>query len=202
MRRLKHSSKRGFSLVEMMLALAIIIIIGWTTAALMIAIKDSFMTTYNTNDSTDYAVLYGNGIENTYLKHTQAHTSATIKVDENSLLRDGAAKVFEPYQMSTTLSDGSKVNKWAIRAYYNVTSTDKEKQIVQYRVYVVDNYYSPNYRVMSIYEGTIWAPHMGYNMVTLSNSLVDDDVDEFLRGKVAKYKLTDDWKDTLTYTYT
>ena len=55
---------------------------------------------------------------------------------------------------------------------------------------------------MSIYEGTIWAPHMGYNMVTLSNSLVDDDVDEFLRGKVAKYKLTDDWKDTLTYTYT
>ena len=117
-------------------------------------------------------------------------------------MRDGAAKVFEPYQMSTTLSDGSKVNKWAIRAYYNVTSSDKEKQIVQYRVYVVDNYYSPNYRVMSIYEGTIWAPHMGYNMVSLSNTLHDDEVDEFLRGKVSKYKLTDDWKDTLTYTYT
>ena len=70
MRRI-HSSKRGFTLVEMMLALAIITIIGWTTVALMIAIKDSFMTTYNTNDSSDYALLYSNGFENSYLAHTQ-----------------------------------------------------------------------------------------------------------------------------------
>ena len=101
-----HSSKRGFTLVEMMLALAIITIIGWTTVALMIATKDSFMTTYNNNDSADYAMLYANGFENSFLAHTQNHSAGTFGTrPADSVLEDKPGHaVFTPNYMQTTNS--------------------------------------------------------------------------------------------------
>ena len=196
MKRLHN--KRGFTLVEMMLALAIIIIIGWTTVALMIATRDSFMSTYNTNDSSDYAVLYANGIENTYLAHTQYKTDTTISIDKNhSILKDNGSQVFAPNQMKTTnVNNGHIVDKWEIRAYFYSDTTDAGQQIVKYRVFVVDNYYSPSYRVMCVHEDAVWAPHMGYGKVSLSNTHSGENVDTFLRGQ---YNLTN-WCDTLTYT--
>ncbi len=199
MKRIR-SNKRGFTLVEMMLALAIIIVIGWTTVALMMATRDSFMTSYNTNDSSDYAVLYANGIENTYLSHTQFKTATEITIDKNnSILTDSGTPVFAPNQMKTkNVNTGSVVDKWEIRAYYYFDTTDAGQQIVKYKVFVVDNYYSPSYKVMCIHEDAVWAPHMGYGKVTLSNTLSSDPVDAFLRSKT-EYNLSN-WKDTLTYT--
>ena len=198
MKRLKNN-KRGFTLVEMMLALAIIIVIGWTTVALMIATRDSFMTSYNANDSSDYATLYANGIENTYLAHTQYKTNTTITIDRNhSILKDNGTAVFAPNQMSTkSVNTGATVDKWEIRAYYFVDNNAAGQQIVKYRVFVVDNYYSPSYRVMCVHEDAVWAPHMGYGKVSLSNTLAGDPVDAFLRSE---YTLTN-WCDTLTYTH-
>ena len=195
------NNKRGFTLVEMMLALAIIVVIGWTTVALMMATRDSFMSSYNTNDSSDYAVLYANGIENTYLAHTQFKTDTTITIDpDHSILKDNGTQVFAPNQMSTkNVNTGSIVDKWEIRAYYYFDNSDAGMQIIKYRVFVVDNYYSPSYKVMCIHEDAIWAPHMGYGKVSISNTLSGDPVDEFLRSK-PEYGLTN-WKDTLTYTH-
>ena len=196
-----HNTKRGFTLVEMMLALAIIVVIGWTTVALMIATRDSFMTSYNTNDSSDYATLYSNGIENTYLAHTQYKTNSTITIDKNhSILKDNGVQVFAPNQMSTkNVNTGATVDKWEIRAYYFFDTAAAGQQLVKYKVFVVDNYYSPSYRVMCIQENAVWAPHMGYGKVTLSNTLSGDPVDQFLRSKT-EYGLTN-WKDTLTYKF-
>jgi prepilin-type N-terminal cleavage/methylation domain-containing protein len=197
MKRIQNN-KRGFTLVEMMLALAIIVIIGWTTVALMIATRDSFMTTYNTNDSSDYAVLYANGVENTYLKHTQDRSATSITIDkDHSIMKDNGAAVFTPQQMKTrNVNTGNEVDKWQIRVYYSFDSTDGT-QMVKYKVFVVDNYYSPDYKVMCIHEDSVWAPHMGYGKVSLANTLASDPVDTFLRSK-AEYGLSG-WKDTLKY---
>lgn len=57
MRRI-NKNRRGFTLVEMMLSLAIIAIIFGLTTALMISISESFTMTYNLNDASDYAMLW------------------------------------------------------------------------------------------------------------------------------------------------
>lgn len=197
-----YSSKRGFTLVEMMLALAIIVIIGWTTVALMFCIKDSFMTTYNTNDSSDYAVLYANGIENAYLRHTQNKTSTELSIDPvNSILKDNGTQVFAPMQMKTTnVNSGLEVDKWEIRAYYKIDKTDGAS-VVKYKVFVVDNYYSPTYKIMCIHEDSVWAPHMDYGKVTTKNTLTSaDKVNKFLRDKTELGLATDEWQDTLVFT--
>ena len=52
-----RKNRRGFTLVEMMvLSLAIISIIFGLTTTLVVCVRNSFMSTYNLNDSSDYAV--------------------------------------------------------------------------------------------------------------------------------------------------
>lgn len=200
-----NRNKRGFTLVEMMLALAIITIIGWTTVALMIAIRDSFMTTYNTNDSSDYAVLYSQGLENAFLRHTQdksagAAAASTFYINPaNSYLMDGSIEVFKPLQMKTkNVNTGNVVDKWQVRVFFKFD----DKQVLRYRVFVLDNYYSPN-TVMAVHDNSVWAPHLGYGKkrVTTSNTHSTEAVNKYLRDN---YTLTspdkwDDWFDTVSY---
>lgn len=198
-----HNSKRGFTLVEMMLALAIITIIGWTTVALMMAIRDGFMTTYNTNDSSDYAVLYGNGFENTYLKHTQDNTDATIYVDPaDATLKWGTNDtdvVFKPSQMKTTnRTTHNVVDKWIIRMYFHADPADYSRTI-NYKVVILDNYYTPN-KIMCVYEGSCWAPHMDYKRVSMDNSNggSGDTTDSQIRTSCG---LDSTWYTCLKYTH-
>lgn len=197
-----HSNKRGFTLVEMMLALAIIVIIGWTTVALMMATKDSFMTTYNTNDSSDYAVLYANGIENTFLSHTQYHTATTLGINPaSSKLEDNNKPVFDPMQMKTKrVSDGAEVNKWEIRVYFYVDPSDKSS-LLKYKIFVVDNYYSPSYKIMAYQDCAVWAPHIATGKVTVADtySASSDPVDAFIRSKSSDYGLTSEYKNSVKY---
>lgn len=196
-----HSNKRGFTLVEMMLALAIIVIIGWTTVALMMATKDSFMTTYNTNDSADYAVMYANFIENTYLSHTQYRTETKLCINpttHHSLMEDNGVVVFNPRQMQTkNVNTGATVDKWEVRAYFYVDPTDASS-VLKYKIFVVDNYYSPTYKVMCYQEYSVWAPHIAYGSVKVKNTYSSDPVDEFLRAQT-EYGLTSAYGDTVTY---
>ena len=70
-------SKKGFTLVEVLLSLAIIMMIGGVIAGLCASIGSSFATTYNINDSADYAMLFGKGFENSFLSITQGAGVAT-----------------------------------------------------------------------------------------------------------------------------
>ena len=196
-----RNSKRGFTLVELLLAMAIITIIGWTTVALMIAIRDSFMTTYNVNDSADYAILYANGFENAFLAATQNNNDVTVHVREtdNVLCKNNnTGEVFHPSQMKTTRrKDGVVVDKWLVRMYYKIETTDAS-QCIKYRIYVLDNYYSPDLKVMNIYEGTIWPPHIGFNRITTSNVGDHDEVGH--KYVEDHYHIAaDGWKDAVTY---
>ena len=51
----KRKNKKGFTLVEVLLSLAIICMIGGVIAGLCASIGSSFGTTYNLDDSADYA---------------------------------------------------------------------------------------------------------------------------------------------------
>lgn len=201
-----RNSKRGFTLVELMLAMAIITIIGWTTVALMIAIKDSFMTTYNVNDSADYAILYANGFENAFLAATQNNNNVTVHVREsdNTLCKDSiTGEIFHPSQMKTTRrSDGTVVDKWLVRMYFKLdtdpSGNPQASQCIRYRIYVLDNYYSPNLKLMNMYEGTIWPPHIGFGRITLSNvGDPNEDGHKFIQNNYGIF--TDGWKDAITY---
>lgn len=179
-----HNSKRGFTLVEMMLALAIITIIGWTTVALMIATKDSFMTTYNTNDSADYAVLYSNGFENSFLEHAQKGAGGKFgtRMDNSILEQNSGVPVFTPRQMKTTnVNSGKTVDKWIVRMFYHVDATDAS-QTVKYKIFVIDNYYSPTAKVVCTMEGSVWPPHMGLNKLVFTNYGAPDTIDNNLRA--------------------
>ena len=46
-------NKKGFTLLELMLSIAIITLLSGLLIILVISIKDSFMTVYNQNDSAD-----------------------------------------------------------------------------------------------------------------------------------------------------
>lgn len=198
-----RGNKRGFTLVEMMLALAIIVIIGWTTVALMVATKDSFMTTYNTNDSSDYAVLYCNGFENAFLRNTQdksvkSPVSFTIN-PTNQYLMEGSNPVFTPKQMKTKSVNPpyDVVDKWTVRMYFYV-NPEKDGSLVNFRVYLIDNYYSPTPKIMCVQEDSVWAPHLDNDKLTPSNNLSGDTADEAIRA--AYPELTDDgWTDTITF---
>ena len=70
MKRLnKH--KLGFSLLEMVLVLAIICLLGGVIGGICLAISNSFITTYNIDDSSDYALLFSRGFENSFLAKSQ-----------------------------------------------------------------------------------------------------------------------------------
>ena len=155
-------NKRGFTLVEMMLSLAIISIIFGLTTALMMSINNSFTMTYNLNDASDYAVLYGYGLENSVLAEV-SKGNATEWVVKDSVLLFNDAPVFEPKQMKTKQNGtGPSVDKWEINMGYSIDPNNPS--VVNYVIYVYDNYYDPNKPLMCKYEGSFWLPHSSANI--------------------------------------
>lgn len=168
-----NKNKRGFTLVEMMLSLAIIAIIFGLTTALMMSINDSFTLTYNLNDANDYAVLYGYGLENSVLSEVSKKSATDWKVTD-SILYYNDTPVFEPKQMQTHQNgNGPLVDKWDIKMGYKIDPSNKS--LVNYVVLVYDNYYNPG-ALMCKYEGSFWLPHSSAKLTvsevgTLSDAL-------------------------------
>ena len=158
----QNKNKKGFTLVEMILSLAIIVIIGGVIAGICVSISDSFSTTYNIDDSTDYALLYANGFENSFLKETQGTTGAAGDTFTWSVSPIGgipkltvtdkngsSTAIFEPNFISTHSGD----SKWDIRMFYKFDTTTK---CVYYKIFVKDNYNRTDY--VYSYEGSFWVP--------------------------------------------
>jgi len=160
--KMQNKNKKGFTLVEMILSLAIICIIGGVIAGICVSISDSFSTTYNIDDSTDYAILYANGFENSFLKETQGTTGEsgdtwkwyvtptggvpilTVVDNEGTI-----GPVFEPNFISTHSGD----SKWDVRMFYKFDTTTK---CVNYKIFIKDNYSRSHY--VYSYEGSFWVP--------------------------------------------
>lgn len=166
--RRHNKNKFGFSLLEMVLAIAIIVLIGGVIAGICASISNSFVTTYNIDESADYAMLYARGFENSFLATTQLDASngnswewtianpkglngttplLTVKKPDNS-----TEPVFNPRFM--TSDDASDDNKWGISMFYMYDDTN---EVVYYRVFIKDNYQS---NFVSRYDGSFWVPRL------------------------------------------
>lgn len=176
MKRVSKSSKKGFTLVEMMLAIAITLLISGLFVALIVAVKDSFYRVYNDDDSTDYAALYSQALENQLLYDVQNNTSRTYKISSTDyILVTGATPEGDDLFGFRTMNNFNKnkdgVYKWRVyltvrhEADGSLATTDKNGKsvaagTVQYTFYMVDNYYNPG-QLVQTYSGSFWIPDHG-----------------------------------------
>ena len=162
--KLINKSKKGFTLLEMMLSIAIILCLSGLLVILIISIKSSFMTVYNQNDSADYAVLQGRGFEQSFLGNVcfdRSIDTFTYTINNNKLTCN-SRPVFEPAQSKT--QNGTK-DKWKIEMYYTYEEADK---MVKYKIYVYDNYYNPG-KLAYTYNGGFLLPHYDKTVLTSGN---------------------------------
>ena len=168
---MKKTSKnrKGFTLIEMLLSLAIICMIGGVIGGICVSIANSFATTYNIDDSADYAMLYAKGFENSFLACTQgggAKTNTwtwevvnTKGVSGPPLLQvtkpgTGTENVFTPRFIGTS----STPSKWRVIMFFCVEekSATTKSALVKYRIYMRDNYSNTSY--IYRYDGSFWVP--------------------------------------------
>lgn len=181
MKRL-YKRRKGFTLVEIVLALAIIILIGTVIFGICASIANSFVLTYNIDDSSDYAMLFARGFENSFLATSQqggdSGTTCTWYVDtamgkagvptlrlvtpeapEGKSDKDNA--VFDPLYMG---GDGDS-HKWDVLMFYK---WDPDNDRVLYRILLKDNRNSTDFTYY--YEGGFWVPRFTDRKVYLGAS--------------------------------
>ena len=131
-------NKKGFTLVEVMLSIAIVIIISGLFVALVYAIKDSYNRVYNTDDSIDYAQLQAQALENQMLKNSQVDVATgskfTYSLGYESRLLVNNSPVFTIPQMRN--KDG--VCKWGVYIDKLNTYFDDETNIFYQNFIFVD----------------------------------------------------------------
>jgi len=165
MRSIKKN-KKGFTLIEIMLSIAIITIISGLFVALLVAIKDSYLNVYNADDSTDYAMLFAQGFENSFLGTVQDTTEKNVvkwQVD-NSVLKKNGAEVFTTNQMKVQTKGTTTIkDKWTINMTYEVS-----KNVITYHVTVIDNYYNPG-NVTCVYDGSFAILHFDNGTISVED---------------------------------
>lgn len=164
-----RKNRQGFTLIELLLSLAIICMIGGVIGGLCVSIANSFATTYNIDDSADYAMLYAKGFENSFLACTQGNGVAgntwswTITNPKGTggppLLQvtkpgAGASNVFTPRFIGTS----SSPSKWSVIMFFAVEEkhNSSDSVLVKYRIYMRDNYSRTSY--IYRYDGSFWVP--------------------------------------------
>lgn len=223
--RRHNKNKFGFSLLEMVLAIAIIVLIGGVIAGICASISNSFVTTYNIDDSSDYAMLYARGFENSFLATTQlaasngntwewkmsnpkglSGTTPLLTVTDPD---DKTEPVFSPHFM--TSGDPSDDNKWGISMFFKYDDTN---EVVLYRIFIKDNSQS-NY--VSRYDGSFWVPRLmeraeragaGGRSVKVSGNVLSattlKNVYGFSNDEVAQLgsnALDNDYKDVISFVW-
>ena len=110
-------SKKGFTLLEVMLSVAIIAIIGGLYVTMLLSVHESHNTIYNIDNSTDYAMLYAKAIENNVLGTVQDENpaNATWMVDpsQNCLITKNGKPIFTLKQNQVGAA-GARKNKWNV----------------------------------------------------------------------------------------
>ena len=156
-------NKRGFTLIEIMLAIAIICLIGGLFVELIYATTESYYRSYNQNDATDYAQLYAKAIENNVLRDCDLAPDGphTFRIEDDPagvpyLLCHDSTDVFAGKLAQIVNENG--VAKW--RIYIGNVNYTSEGMFT-YTIYMVDNYRNPGTLVLE-YDAGFWIPQDKY----------------------------------------
>ena len=167
-------NKKGFTLIEMMLSIAIIMIISGLFVTLIVAIKNSYLSVYNADDSADYAMLFAQGFENSFLSCAQRSdlsSSVTYYVANSHLYKEVSGTpelVFSTTQNKVASQDGYIKDKWDIKMDYE---WDSSKNSVKYTITIIDNYYAPG-NVCCVYESYVGLPHFDNGSISVGTKTV------------------------------
>jgi len=151
---MKRYNKKGFTLIEMMLAIAITMVISGLFLSLIISIRMTYYRTYNDDDCADIAAMYAKALENQILYDMQNGVDDVIEIDADSVLTSTANDFGFEDAISNFNGVANGNQKWDIRmtCYYNESNGE-----FRYKFYFVDEYVQPGY-VHYIYEGCFWIP--------------------------------------------
>ena len=169
-------SKKGFTLLEVMLSVAIIAIIGGLYVTMLLSVHESHNTIYNIDNSTDYAMLYAKAIENNVLGTVQDENpaNATWMVDpsQNCLITKNGKPIFTLKQNQVGAA-GARKNKWNVTMTFDVDSQKLDAQTynytVKYEITVIDNFYNPG-RETAHYNSSFVVPHFGNGQIEVAGS--------------------------------
>lgn len=150
---MKKVNKQGFTLIEMLLAIAIAMIICGLFITLIIAIRSSYYRSYNDSDCADIAQMYGAALENQVLYDIQNGLSDKIYIDSNGILTNQLGTI--TFDLIDDFNRTSTEQKWDIRmmCLYDPATCE-----FRYRFWFVDKYVDTDY-LHYTYEGSFWIPY-------------------------------------------
>lgn len=162
-----NKSKKGFTLVEMILSIAIICLLGGVIAGVCASISNSFQATYSIDDAADYALLYARGFENSFLANSQqpqgkkldwyvsnpSGTGDGTGTSVPTLILDGGTAGLQPVFDPKHITTNGTGYKWSVCMFYKF---NPDTENVSYVIFLGDNYSKTNYIYM--YNGEFWVP--------------------------------------------
>lgn len=160
MKRMTKNKKLGFTLVELMLALAIMLLISGLFVSLILATHESYYTTYNYNDASDYCQMYAKIISDQILSDRQ-DTGFTSGQSRTYWMNPGSCQ-FELSGSGTAIVEMPRVYnrdgtlKW-IFAVSDVRY-DSAHNVADIDITVIDNYHNPGEPLFT-YTFSVWIPN-------------------------------------------
>ena len=152
-------NKKAFTLVEMLLALAILLMSVAIFFSVIVLVVKSHNNVASINDLADYAMLNGKAFENTIQNaKTLNKGSNVIDINSDNQLCLNGSPLFNLEQYKT-IPDGTK-NKWTLSFTYTVNATG----VVDY-VFTVKDAVTPSMDGLYVengynYAGSVYVPHL------------------------------------------
>lgn len=156
MKKVNKYCKRGFTLIEMLLAIAITMVISGLFITLIVAIKASYYRTYNDDDCADIAAMYAQALENQILYDIQNGVATdTISINSDSILTNTLTTHQITFDQIDNFNRAGTEQKWDIRM---VCYFDSDTCEFRYKFYFIDLYVNPGYLCYEL-EGGFWIPY-------------------------------------------
>ena len=147
-------TRKGFTLVEVMLAIAIMVMTAGVFFSLIVVVMKSHLNVVNTNDCEDFALLNARAFENAVINAKEVGSgSNVISVSGNQLCKNGAPLFdLEQYKIEPGHQD-----KWTVEFEYNLS----DKGVCEYTIKLSDNTGAISNVNNYVYEynNTFYIPH-------------------------------------------
>ncbi|MCR5804856.1 MAG: type II secretion system GspH family protein [Clostridia bacterium] len=152
----RNKSKKGFTLLEVMLAVAIMAMCAGIFFSLILVVVKSHTNVVAANDMEDYAILNARAFENSIINCQKVNVSGsgskTIKIFKNKLVKNNIP-LFNLQQYDIVPSG----DKWKVEFQCKVNANG----VVEYKFTLTDRAGSMqginNYTY--VYENTVYVPH-------------------------------------------